>query len=820
MVDKFLRACDGLPLSLKVFGALLHGNNDKSYWQDELDRLEQILPFEIQKRLQISFDALERDEQDIFLDIACFFIGENRDTALRIWDGSGWKGSRGFQSLLNKCLTELDNGNKIRMHDHLRDLGRDLAKSRLPYRLWGRARNMNDLFQQSVIKVRGIKILRAEYEDNDEEYASLEPYTFRELQLLDIDHDDLELEPVLMKVQSPNLLWLRWDNFPYSCLPSWIPLKNLRVLKMDGLELKSLWLDELKAPLQLRELEIYAPLTNIPESIGQLKHLERIVVTCGDFLKLQGEFCHRPSLRHLPESLGDLTSLEHIDLSYCGNLERLPNSFGNLIKLKHLNLKYCSNLRFSSGSLGNISTLEYINLYRCDKIEVLPSQIAHQRFLENLNLNLRNLKEWPSSIGVSSDLEKLVLKTPLLETLPPSLGSDFRKLRYLELGSCQSLKRLPDSVRMLNQLIKFLVKDCSLQELPFKTVEDESKTLSTRSKRQRQWSTLDSSIDDCMLGLQQFQLFNTQILDEVSFAEGVCPTLKYLDIQDCNDLVEVGTLPKALTKLVLIGCSKLRKIKGLCGLTKLQILNISWCQEVEELPSFETLVSLEELQVSECVNLKSIQGLEQLTQLIKLDVSGCSELEELRGVGHLISLNMLRTSGCVKLKSIQVLEQLTQLLELHVCNCFELEELLGIEHLKSLKELLATNCKKLKSIQGLEQVTQLKYLDVSGCYELEKMPDVGCLESLVVLRASECVKLKSIQGLEQMTQLRELDVSYCLELEELPGFERLKSLMKLQARCCTKLKRIKGLAQLAQLRELDVSLCPELEERPDVECLQ
>lgn len=98
------------------------------------------------------------------------------------------------------------------------------------------------LKNEQVIKVRGIKILRAEYEDNDDEYASLEPYTFRELQLLDIDHDDLE--PVLRRVQSPNLLWLCWDNFPYSCLPSWIPLKNLRVLKMDGLELKSLWLDE------------------------------------------------------------------------------------------------------------------------------------------------------------------------------------------------------------------------------------------------------------------------------------------------------------------------------------------------------------------------------------------------------------------------------------------------------------------------------------------------------------------------------------------------------------------------------------------------
>ena len=91
----------------------------------------------------------------------------------------------------------------------------------------------------------------------------------------------------------------------------------------------------MQAPLQLRELEIYAPLQNIPESIGQLKHLERIVVTRG------GEFC--PLLKHLPESLGDLTNLEHIDLSYCGNLERLPNSLLNLNESKVL-LEGCSYL--------------------------------------------------------------------------------------------------------------------------------------------------------------------------------------------------------------------------------------------------------------------------------------------------------------------------------------------------------------------------------------------------------------------------------------------------------------------------------------------
>jgi len=157
-------------------------------------------------------------------------------------------------------------------------------------------------------------------------------------------------------------------------------------------------------------------------------------------------------LKRLPDSFGNLSTLEHINLSRSRDLERLPDSFGNLIKLKYLDLKDCYNLTHSSGPFGKISTLEYIDLTGCHKIEVLPFQILHQGSREELCLELENLKEWSSAIGESCPLEKLVLKTPSLETLPPSLGRYLRNLKYLELRGCRSLKRLPDSFLLLNQL--------------------------------------------------------------------------------------------------------------------------------------------------------------------------------------------------------------------------------------------------------------------------------------------------------------------------------------------------------------------------------
>ena len=50
LVDWFVTACDGLPLSLKVIGALLCGENE-IYWEEQFDLLCQSLPKEIQKRL-------------------------------------------------------------------------------------------------------------------------------------------------------------------------------------------------------------------------------------------------------------------------------------------------------------------------------------------------------------------------------------------------------------------------------------------------------------------------------------------------------------------------------------------------------------------------------------------------------------------------------------------------------------------------------------------------------------------------------------------------------------------------------------------------
>jgi internalin A len=145
-----------------------------------------------------------------------------------------------------------------------------------------------------------------------------------------------------------------------------------------------------------------------------------------------------------------------------------------------------------------------------------------------------------------------------------------------------------------------------------------------------------------MFGLTNLELWDTEI-SEVFFAESVCPNLRFLLLEQCQKLTKIG---------------------GLCGLSKLQDLNIIKCERIEELPNIEMLISLEVLNVSGCVKLKSIPGLGQLRKLRSLEVRRCHEIVELSGAKHLMLLKHLDACDCPKLRWDEgVLEEVRQRLK-------------------------------------------------------------------------------------------------------------------------------------------------------------
>ncbi|XP_059066927.1 disease resistance protein Roq1-like [Cryptomeria japonica] len=331
LVKKFIEACHGLPLSLKVFGGQLYGKSSKSYWESLFHKISRILSNDIKEKLKVSYDDLDNEEKEAFLDTACFFIGEKNSLAIEVWDGSGWSGLYSWERLLNKFLVEVDDNNCIRMHDHLRDLGREIANQHSPSRFWLSQHIVNSDKQIEKIKsIRGIKAAPIEIEERllyKEEHLSGRIWSLTHslvgLRLLVIRGDYFTQ---VMGEASRELVWLRWSDIGQRNLPTQLSLKNLRVLELfRSFQLEKLWEAQSNAPVQLRELiisECYG-LHRFPNSIGCLNQLKKIVIKSCNIDCLPEEFCC-------------LQLLEHLELLYCGTLSSLPNSFGDLRNLRYV----------------------------------------------------------------------------------------------------------------------------------------------------------------------------------------------------------------------------------------------------------------------------------------------------------------------------------------------------------------------------------------------------------------------------------------------------------------------------------------------------
>ncbi|PNX61789.1 disease resistance protein (TIR-NBS-LRR class), partial [Trifolium pratense] len=131
-----------LPLALQVLGSYLF-DCEITVWQKVLEKLKCVPNDQVQKKLKVSFDGLKDvTEKQIFLDIACFFIGMDQNDVIQILNGCGFFADIGIKVLFERALLTVDNRNKLRMHDMLRDMGRQIIYEESPLdpekrsRLW------------------------------------------------------------------------------------------------------------------------------------------------------------------------------------------------------------------------------------------------------------------------------------------------------------------------------------------------------------------------------------------------------------------------------------------------------------------------------------------------------------------------------------------------------------------------------------------------------------------------------------------------------------------------------------------------------------
>ncbi|GLJ50766.1 hypothetical protein SUGI_1081310 [Cryptomeria japonica] len=134
MSKRIVEACKGHPLSLEVIGAFLYDKqNDRGCWLEAFHNIT--LHPDIHERLKISYSALRKEEKEIFLDIACFFIGERKTHPIVFWKSLYKMVFTAISNLSLKMLIKIDDKGVFDMHDHLRDMGRTIAENE-GTRLW------------------------------------------------------------------------------------------------------------------------------------------------------------------------------------------------------------------------------------------------------------------------------------------------------------------------------------------------------------------------------------------------------------------------------------------------------------------------------------------------------------------------------------------------------------------------------------------------------------------------------------------------------------------------------------------------------------
>ena len=116
----------GNPLALKVLGSFLCCKREIE-WNCALAKLKEIPNAEIDRIMRWSYNELDDKEKNIFLDIACFFKGLERDRMTKILNQCGFFADIGIRNLLDKALIRVDFKNCIQMHDLIQEMGKQVV---------------------------------------------------------------------------------------------------------------------------------------------------------------------------------------------------------------------------------------------------------------------------------------------------------------------------------------------------------------------------------------------------------------------------------------------------------------------------------------------------------------------------------------------------------------------------------------------------------------------------------------------------------------------------------------------------------------------
>ncbi|RVW74533.1 Disease resistance-like protein DSC1 [Vitis vinifera] len=217
----------GLPLALKVLCSSLFGMSKKER-RNQLDKLKSTLNKKIEEVLRISYDGLDDKEKNIFLDIACFFKGEDQDYMHDLIQ------EMGMEIVRQQSVQELGKCSRLWFHEDIIDV---LKKNTGSEKIEGiflnsfHLQETIDFTTQAFARMSKLRLLKVYQSDK----------TFRNCE------DTLKKENCKVRFSSnfkfcfDELRYLDLYGYSLKSLPNDFNAKNLVHLNMPCSHIKQLW---------------------------------------------------------------------------------------------------------------------------------------------------------------------------------------------------------------------------------------------------------------------------------------------------------------------------------------------------------------------------------------------------------------------------------------------------------------------------------------------------------------------------------------------------------------------------------------------------
>lgn len=233
----------------------------------------------------------------------------------------------------------------------------------------------------------------------------------QELRLLSLAYvsDIIELPQEIGSLTK--LTYLSFREIRVHEFPTWIfQLHGLRTLILD--------------------LYVLNPPDKFPAAISQLTALEKLDLSHG--------YDEYPGFA-LPSAIGQLTRLTFLYLIE-NSFNSLPPEIGNLISLNALDLSDCKKLSQLPREIQGLKALTRLKMSCCNTIDSLPSEIGQLTALQELDLgSCKSLTSLPSTIGLLTNLSMLGLGgCSALKSLPIEV-INLRKVKSLDVSAVQRL---------------------------------------------------------------------------------------------------------------------------------------------------------------------------------------------------------------------------------------------------------------------------------------------------------------------------------------------------------------------------------------------